>query len=689
MSKIETVPLLQLALSQHNIRHTQKDLNLEQLAASIRAEGLINPLTGARVPPDDESPLERIDVVAGGRRLRALLLLADRDQLPESLRDGIPVNIVPAGLANEIGLAENVVREKMHAHDEFVAFRDLANSGKSSEEIAARFGVTPLVVERRLRLANVAPEILQAFRQDQVSLDVMMAFALTDDWTVQRRIFDDGTARGGRLHADNVRRAVAQKGIASSDKRVRFVGLDAYEAAGGTVLRDLFDDKGGGYVADETLLDQLTEEKLQAESKKLFAEGWKFVHVVREGERGWEFTGKCRRSTPRKEARTLTAEQQERVAAIEARLAEIERAKEEFSESDDYDADRFDSIDAEGEDLQAELDSLSATLDVWTDRQKAKAGCMLELSYHGVLEVTRGLIPAEGSKAERTANVATAAATGKKPEPVTATLTEAMVRRLTAHRQVALQVELMKRPDVALATLAYALLLNILFPPEYDGDNKCPLEVKSTSHVRDHQGFGFADLDGSANLAALFAAIGDLRKTLGVSERRAQLYPWLLQQPPEVINQLLALVAVCTVDTVQRHAGGAVPGALLAEALNLDMADHWQPTAVNFGSLVPKSLAVEAVREVCGDADAARVEAMKKDEAAGECERLIATSRWLPKPLRRPGYSLKKKTATSAPAEAPPPRSTKTNPAGKTTARAPAAKKSSSKSKPAAKKVAK
>jgi hypothetical protein len=62
--------------------------------------------------------------------------------------------------------------------------------------------------------------------------------------------------------------------------RAQFVGIAAYEAAGGIVMRDLFEHDGGGWLKDPALLDRLVSEKLQTEAETLRAEGWKRITIA-------------------------------------------------------------------------------------------------------------------------------------------------------------------------------------------------------------------------------------------------------------------------------------------------------------------------------------------------------------------------------------------------------------------------
>lgn len=623
MPTIQKAPLSALQISAHNVRRTNKG-DVSQLAASILAEGLINPLTVVCINEKHQPP--RYEVIAGGKRLRAHQLLLEKGEIgADHLVD---INVIEETNALEISLAENVVRERMHPHDEFVAFRDLAAKGQSIETIAARFGVTPLVVQRRLRLANVSPVLLRLFRDDKLNLDQMQAFALTEDHATQERVHS--AARDAyELRPERIRAALAQKQIPTSDRRVRFVGLDVYEAAGGAITRDLFDDSGGGFVADENLLDQLVEERLQREAKALEAEGWKFVHVERDG-KAWEFTRHCTRTWPVRQKRKLLAEEKQQVADLQKRAEELDADLQDDEST--LTADEFDRIEGDLETVRGQIEALQGPVEIYTAEQMAKAGCVIEMGYHGTLEVERGFVPQRNSKAEQKAAVAA----GEKPPKKKAELSEPMLRRFAAHRQLALQAELLQRGDVARAALAHALLLPLLF----DGkrDDAFHIEAKAP----DMGTLGFPDVTACEARARLADAVAGMRKTLGVPGAATQFWPWLLEQNAETVGALLGLAAVLAVDVVPLNGHAPTKGKPLEIALDLDMSQHWRATAPNFGTLVPRAIALEAVREVHGKDQVTRIEPMKKDALAGEVERLLAPFAWLPKPLRRADYKTPK-----------------------------------------------
>lgn len=657
MSRNVDVPLSQLVLSKHNIRKTGGK-SVDDLAASIAADGLLQNLTVSRIPPNDGEPVDHFEVIAGGRRLAALKLLRDRGSLPPDFL--VPCNIVAAGSATAVGIAENTVRQGMHPHDEYVAFRDLAAEGVGVETIAQRFGTTPLVVQRRLKLANVAPEILRAFRDDKLSLEAMMAFALTDDWSVQLSYFSAATRRWD-LEAHAVRIAMTKREIGSEDGRVKFVGLDAYEQAGGAVRRDLFDNNGGGYVADETLLNQLVTEKLHRIRDELVAEGWLFVHTAQDDNDFYRFQSKHSRFEPKRIDRVLSDDETAELQQLRNRLEELDALLDNDSD-DDGDVD-FDQLDNERGAARVRIAELTRREEVWSDRQKLKSGALLKMGYHGTTEIVRGLIPPAAGAGDSSDGAGPAKA---KP----ATLSEGFQRRLQAHRTIGLQCSLMKRGDIALAALTHALLGPLVYgSTRYD----TALSVSATSERAPLQKSGFVDVDESQESALLDDAIAELRNTLGMPTRPAELWPWLLLQPASVLGSLLSLVAVMSCKS-------SSSADLLAQALGLDMADFWRPTASTFASLVPKAIALEAVREVHGKQAADGIAHLKKDEFAGKFEEAMAQTRWLPKPLRRTGY------APLKPGEkrAPPPAS----PATKATAKSSSGKKVATKKKAAAKKAA-
>lgn len=134
MSHIQMLPLKALQPSPLNARRMDKKIAIDELAASIQAHGLIQGLSVVDVGSG------KYQVSAGGRRLAALKLLLKRKAITSDFE--VPCQIVPADLAEEASLAENVQRVAMHPLDEVEAFGRLAGEGQTEDAIAARFGAT-------------------------------------------------------------------------------------------------------------------------------------------------------------------------------------------------------------------------------------------------------------------------------------------------------------------------------------------------------------------------------------------------------------------------------------------------------------------------------------------------------------------------------------------------------------------
>jgi ParB family chromosome partitioning protein len=264
----QSIPLKSLVRSKTNVRRTARDRGIDALMASIAAHGLrqnlnVKPISGGR-----------FEVVAGGRRLEALKRLMKSGALPDDF-------VVPCAIvanddnAAEISLAENTLREAMHPDDQCTAFAALIEGGMGVEDIAARFGITPAVVRQRLKLASVSPALRARFRKEEIDLAQMMALALVDDHEAQERAWDE--LPDWNRDPDTIRRALTEEGLPVSHRLARFVGIDAYEAVGGVVLRDLFDEEQDAVLTNAALVEQLAMRRIEEEAAHVQAEGWQWV----------------------------------------------------------------------------------------------------------------------------------------------------------------------------------------------------------------------------------------------------------------------------------------------------------------------------------------------------------------------------------------------------------------------------
>jgi len=259
--------------SPRNVRKTGGE-SFEDLAASILAHGLLHNLTVIEHLSQKGAKSGKYEVIAGARRFAALQRLASEKKISKTF--AVPCKVVEASDALELSLAENTIRVAMHPADQFIAFRDLVESGLSIDRVAARFGVTTLFVRQRLKLANVAPRFIEDYRAGALQLEQLEALAITDDHQAQERAWNSAQYDWDRS-PHNLRRLLTEKQVSTSDKRAIFVGVEPYLAAGGTIERDLFDEQDEGYLTDPALLVRLVGDRCEKLIADLLAQGWAWV----------------------------------------------------------------------------------------------------------------------------------------------------------------------------------------------------------------------------------------------------------------------------------------------------------------------------------------------------------------------------------------------------------------------------
>ena len=277
LSPSRDIPFNKLVLSQSNVRRVKAGVSIEQLAESIAQRTLLQSLSVRAVVDADGQETGMFEVPAGGRRYRALELLVKQKRMAKT--QPVPCVVRDGGIAEDDSLAENDERVGLHPLDQFRAFKLLREGGMSEEDIAARHFVSPAIVKQRLRLASVSPKLHEVYADDGMTLEQLMAFSVTADHARQEQVWEN-VSRSGHDEPYQIRRMLTEDAVRASDRRARFLGLDAYEQAGGDVLRDLFEHDDGGWLQNVALLDRLVTEKLKAEAETIAAEGWKWISVA-------------------------------------------------------------------------------------------------------------------------------------------------------------------------------------------------------------------------------------------------------------------------------------------------------------------------------------------------------------------------------------------------------------------------
>ena len=420
------IEVKKLETSPQNARRTAAKGAAEELKASILAHGLMQNLVVTAAGKG------KYRVIAGGRRLAALRALQKDGKLPAS--HAVPCQIARDEQALELSLAENTVRLAMHPADEFEAFAGLSAQGQSSAQIAERFGVSEKHVLQRLKLGLVAPELLAAYREARLTLDHLMAFAITDDHERQLAVY-----RGLEEwdSARDIKAMLTGEMPEAKSKLAAFVGLDAYHAAGGVSRADLFGEQI--YLESPELLHRLANEKLNGIRTGLESEGWLWVEVSPDPD--WSVIGACSRFQPQ----PLDAPQDvlDRKEAIERELAKLDEAATD-DEGEDFDMDEEDPHHAKRAALKDRLDEIDeklASFVAFAPEQKRVAGCYVSLDHNGKPRIEKGLVRRQDMP--------------KEPKPARTGLPESLKRDLEAYRLQAAQAEIARNPGIAFDLLAF------------------------------------------------------------------------------------------------------------------------------------------------------------------------------------------------------------------------------------------
>ncbi|SAI17909.1 ParB-like nuclease [Bordetella trematum] len=624
--------LILVALSQLLPRRSKRNarkmprLSIPELAASIARIGLLQNLIA--IASDDG---EAYEVVAGDRRLTALKLLAKKKRIPTDYE--VPCLLVADASARTVSLAENVQRENMHPADQFAAFAALVKEGRPIEDIAADFGVSPLVVQRRLKLANVSPRLMADYRAGGVTLEQLMALTITDDHAAQEAAFYG--APEWQRSPSKLRERLTEREIDAAHALVRFVGLDAYRQAGGGIRRDLFaEGDAGTYLTDTAVLETLVRDKLATLAEDVRAEGWAWVeavpHLAYEERQAFQNAPRHRREPTTREAR--------RIASLEARLEKIDAELEEACDAEDEAKAKAEKLEQRRDQVVGELQDAEDALQGYAPEVREVAGAIVTIDRNGEAVIHRGLLREAEAKALRTLEKlrrgfgsTEGEATNDEREdaddaPKAASLSDRLAQRLSAHRTAALQIEVARHPQAALAAVVHGMVQTVLQENRY-GRSRDSLPLGVGLKVQDRLE-GMAP-DWPESPAAV--ALRELQQVAGeaLPEDSAELFAALLAKSQDELVRLLAVCVASTVDVVTPRATPHQPGEELAQAVGLDMAAWWKPTAEGYFKHVSNAVILDAVGAFAPES-VTRLAKLKKADIASEAERLAYGTGWMP-----------------------------------------------------------
>jgi ParB family chromosome partitioning protein len=666
LSGSRDIPFNLLVLSQANVRRVKAGVSIDALAADIARRGLLQSLT-VRVQRDAEGNVTGFfEVPAGGRRFRALQQLVKQRRMAKTEPVPCIVREDDRISAEEDSLAENTHREALHPLDQFRAMQQLALQGTDVETIAATFMVTPAVVKQRLKLASASPKLHDVYAEDGMTLEQLMAFSVSEDHARQEQVWDLLQSSHNK-QPWFIRSRLTEDSVRTSDKRVRFVTLDAYVAAGGYILRDLFEADDGGWLQDVALLDRLVDEKLQAEGARIGEEGWKWIAVAVDFPYTYDDG-----------LRAIDGEQPPVSDDGEARLGalreEADRLEDQWSGADDIP----EQVTARVNAIDVEIAAIVSPPLVYEPAEVARAGVFISIDVDGSFYVERGFVRPEDEPAEEPADgegeghsaiagegddeagtgddgagpiisvggapgAATEAEDEDEQDDMLRPLPDRLVTELTTHRTLALRDAVASSPQIAFAAVLHALVLDTFY--NYAAENSC-MQVS----IR------------GGGLGVHAPGLNDTVSAKAIDQRHESWSERLPDAPADLWEALIAfdadeqaaLFAHCAAfginavwEPANRYNEGRVSARtvagriehshVLAQAANLDMdAAGWTATIGNYLGRVTKVRILSAVEEARGEEAAGRLAGLKKPEMAKEAEQLLDGSGWLAEPLRTP-----------------------------------------------------
>ena len=600
-SKVQNISLSQFVLSPANVRKTPPSAAEDAaLEASIRAHGVLQNLIIHPAAIDGESVYE---VHAGGRRLKILQKLAAEGVIDANYK--VPCKVEEPEDAVETSLAENTIRAAMHPADEFVAMAALIDAGATIDAVAKRFGTSERHVRQRLRLGKLAPELLDAYRAGAIDLETVTAFTLGAGHDVQRTVWAQ-VKDHSYISPHTVRRLLTEGAVPLDSELGMFVGAEAYEAAGGTITRDLFSGDDDGFLDDAALVRRLALEKLEAKAAEL-RPSWKWTKAVLDLEYG--ALAQYRRLRPK--PAEVPAELASEIERIETRLGELEEVGE-----DDW----TEELMAEAAQLEERRTAIDETIDgfaVFSDNDRARAGVIVTIGDGGEFCLHQGLV-------ERTATPGAAAPDdgeadddshdplasdaeddeGEFPPPASGAeqalrkecgFTQSLVDNLKAHRLQITRAHLAGDFGVAFDLALYALCLDLFDGFRY---HPRPLELHATeSQPR----CSLNDLSGTP-ADRLIETLGSALDLDWLKLPPAEGFAALSALPPDAKQRLFAwCIASCLKPqlAIEDRADPVIEAA--GRRLTIPFADCWRPTAANYWGRVKKAHGIGIGKDLFGD----------------------------------------------------------------------------------------
>lgn len=599
------VPLSALVKSPQNVRIVPYSAeSVRELADSIKGIGLLQNLVVHALPDG------LYGVAAGGRRLAAMNLLATENTIHPDWP--VRVKVVPDNLATAASLTENGQHLEMHAAEQIAGFRAMAAEGKTPAQTGDLLGYSPRHVQRMLKLAGLAPVILEALAADKITTEHCQALALEDNPDRQVQVYEAACREGwnNKPEVRVIRNLITDSQVSTlNNSKYTFVGEKAF--SGDEIRADLFSDEQGGFV-DKLVLDTALLEKLQwvAECLKE-AEGWAWCAGRMEPVSRYGEDTEVYRIQDEPDAVYTEQEQQ--------RLDELQELYDENQTA----SDETDTIESEIEAIEC-----AAQLRAWTLEMRAQSGVVVSWR-HGEICVQRGVSLREQSETED--EPAQVPVYERQPEPVDE-ISVPLLTRMCAERTLSVQAALMQQPEKSLALLAWMLCLNVFSSGAYNRPAQISLNCKHYSLTKDAP-------SGESGVAFVTLSQEGKRLETLLPEGWTQDFTTFFTLSAKDLTALLSFCTACSLDGMQmRGAGGTTRSPLdkLEIALAFHLRDWWQPTKADFFTGLKKPQIIAALNEAGLTGAARDAEKMKKGDAAELAEDKMRDNRWVPVWMRTP-----------------------------------------------------
>lgn len=625
LAPVSYAPFSRFVESEFNariIKHTDEEI--AAYAASIRALGILHNLI---VVENDDGTL---GVVCGNGRRRGTGLLVEQGVTGADV-PFIPYKVIPKELARAASLAEDS-HKAMHPAEQIIGFRAMAAEGSTPAQIGDLFGFSPRHVQRILSLANLAPELLEELTRDRITLELCQVMTLEHDQTRQLEIWNRAkeTFGSGMPYVSWLKSQISNIKIRMESALFRFVGEEAYLAAGGIIDRDLFSNEGEGF-ADRLLTERLLREKLAAEAERLKQdEGWSWCNSGMDGlqeDAEWrlpepEFTAEEREQTLKLEQQIMECETEDDENALQQRIEDIEQAALTRLFTPEFKATHgvVVSFGCDGYHVQRGVKHVDATQDSDNDTDDAATGSRLPDATGKTLAYTSARTRIEADN-----------------------YSEKLVKAMSAERTLAVQGALAGKPDIAIALLVWTLCREV-FDARHNHRVSLPLDITL------RQQWGLTTDAPSGEKGQGVTTLRNMKRDLkaGLPPEWEQDFTWLLTWPVDRLHALLGFCIATGISGQQGREMGYTRASKLDNleaAMDFDLRDWWQPDAENYFGRISKDQIGDALVEAGSEDRAREALKLKKSEAALLAEKTVAENRWVPGWMKRPEPEAQQDTA--------------------------------------------